>query len=323
MGEASGDNQQRNGLPMALAYSPMHLFDLSNEDYHGDLSRVSKSGLDLLHRCPKRFKWELIDGNRREPTEAMTIGTQAHVFTLEPGKISDHYMRAPQDAPKRPTERQLNAKKPSDETVKAIEYWRDFDTISKEKEVLTAERWEQLEGMSRAVWDNRFARQLLEEDGWAESTLLWTHPESGIDCKTRPDWLLKDGSIMVDLKTTKDAGPAFERSAMAFRYHVQAAFYMKAAEVALGQRPDKFIFLCVEKEPPFLCSVYVADEELIRAGEEEMETDLQVLQACRNTQQWPDYGDTVRPLRLPPWMRKQREAQAPTPSQPINTDLVF
>ena len=301
----------------------MHLFDQSNEDYHADLSRVSKSGLDLLHRCPKRFAWELLEGHRRPPTEAMAFGTQAHVFTLEPHRIADFYMKAPVDAPKRPTDRQLNAKKPSEETVKAIEYWRDFDAISKTKEVLTAERWDALIDMAANVRSNQFAEQLLTAEGWAESTLLWDHPGTGIPCKTRPDWLLKDLSIMVDLKTTKDAGQAFERSAMAFRYHVQAAFYMKAAEVALGQRPKKFVFLCVEKEPPYCVSVFVADDEFIAAGEEEMETDLQVLKACQESQRWPDYGDTVRPLRLPPWMRKQREAQAPTPSQPINTDLVY
>ena len=303
--------------------SPMHLFDLSDDAYHGDRSRISKSGLDVLHREPWKFKHQILDGHRPEPGPSLIHGKRTHTFVLEPGEVEKRYIKAPSDMPKRPTAAQLKAKKPSDATKEAIERWAEWDACAQGREVITADDWSMYEQAAAAVWDNKYGRALLEQDGWAESTLHFDDEASGVACKSRPDWLLKDGTCIVDLKTTRDAGPAFERSADKFRYHVQAGFYTEAVRRTLGMTPQAFIFLCVELEPPFSVAVYKADDEFVRAGWEEARVDLQVLAACRASGKWPGYGDTVRTLRLPPWKRNKTAAAAPATKEPISTDLVF
>ena len=79
---------------------------------------------------------------------------------------------------------------------------------------------------------------------------------TGLQCKCRPDWISADGGILVDLKTTEDASPReFQRSIAKWRYHVQAGWYMAGIEAAYGTRPSGFIFIAVEKKPPFAVGV--------------------------------------------------------------------
>ena len=324
MREDFGHHVARRDQPIDPATTPMHLFDQSNADYHADVGRVSKSQLDVLHKSPEKYRWQFIEGNRPETiSEALTDGQRAHVFTLEPGKVAEQFLIAPSDAPKKPTAAQLNAKKPSDATKAAIEWWAEWNEQAKGREIIPADKWNTYEQAAAAVWRNPYARELLEADGWAESTLHFTDEPTGIECKARPDWLLRDCSVVVDLKTTRDAGPKFERSADTFRYHVQSGFYTEAVRRTTGTTPQAFIFLCVELEPPFSVAVYKADADFVRAGLEEAQVDLQVLAACRSSDRWPGYGDIVRPLRLPPWKRNKTAAAAQAQAQPISTDLVF
>ena len=100
---------------------------ISNAAYHaGD--GISKSGLDLIARSPLHYfaKYRSPDRERDEPTEAMKLGTAVHSAVLEPESFASDYIVVPADAPRRPTTVQLNAKKPSDDTVIAIEWFSEL-----------------------------------------------------------------------------------------------------------------------------------------------------------------------------------------------------
>jgi hypothetical protein len=121
--------------------------------------------------------------------------------------------------------------------------------------------------MGRTVLRHPAAAMLLGLPGKAETTHMWTDASTGLECKCRPDWLTDDGSIVVDLKTTKDASPrGFKQSVANYRYHVQAAWYLHGLEQATGKRPDQFIFICVESTAPYAVAVYAADAEMIERG---------------------------------------------------------
>ena len=97
---------------------------------------------------------------------------------------------------------------------------------------------------------------------------------TGILCRCRPDFWRED-DIIVDVKTTEDASPEeFSRSLAKWRYHVQAPFYMDGIELATGRRPKGFVFLVVEKKPPYAVAAYTLDPESIELGRSEYRADL-------------------------------------------------
>lgn len=263
---------------------------MENADYHRHLA-VSKSGLDQIAKSPLHYWARFLDPNRvwPEPTPAMRLGTALHTHVLEHSKWDEQIAVAPTDINRR--------------TKEGREQWAAFEAAAKRKTVITADDAEKVQAMGRAVYGHPAAAMLLALPGKAETTHMWTDATYGIECKCRPDWLTDDGSIVVDLKTTKDASPrGFRRSIGEFRYQVQAAWYLHGLEQATGRRPDQFVFICVEKEPPYACAVYAADAEMIERGHQQAMADLGELAACRAADRWPSYSDQIETIGLPGWM---------------------
>ena len=149
--------------------------------------------------------------------------------------------------------------------------------------------------MSASVMTHPASKALLKMEGKAEQTFTWTDEATGEKCKCRPDWQTAD--LVVDLKTTKDASPrGFGQSVDNFRYHVQANWYLRGTPDA-----QQFLFIAVEKTPPFACVVYVASPEMVAAGGRVADENLARLAECRKKDYWPSYSDTIQTLDLPPW----------------------
>jgi hypothetical protein len=263
---------------------------MDNAAYHAHPA-VSKSHLDLIARSPLHYWARYLDPDRvaSEPTPAMRLGTALHTHVLELSKWDEQIAVAPGDINRR--------------TKEGREQWAAFEAAAKRKTVITADDAAQVMAMGRAVLSHPAAAMLLGLPGKAETTHMWTDASTGLECKCRPDWLTDDGSIVVDLKTTKDASPrGFKQSVANYRYHVQAAWYLHGLEQATGKRPDQFIFICVESTAPFACAVYAADAEMIERGHDQAMRDLAKLAVCRAADHWPSYSEQIETLSLPGWM---------------------
>jgi hypothetical protein len=77
---------------------------------------VSSTGLKLFARSAWHYK------NRVDidPTPSMLRGTLAHCAVLEPDALSQRYAVTPEDAPRRPSRAQWEAKNPSPESLEAM-----------------------------------------------------------------------------------------------------------------------------------------------------------------------------------------------------------
>lgn len=262
---------------------------MDNAAYHAH-SAVSKSHLDLIARSPLHYWARYLDPDRvaPEPTPAMRLGTALHTHVLELSRWDQEIAVAP------PINRLTKAGK---------EEWTAFMAASADRTVITADDAAQVMAMGRAVLGHPAAAMLLGLPGKAETTHMWTDAATGLDCKCRPDWLTDDGSIVVDLKTTKNASiQGFKRSVADYRYHVQASWYLHGLEQATGRRPDQFIFICVESTAPYACAVYAADAEMIERGHDQAMRDLAKLAVCRAADHWPSYSEQIETLSLPAWM---------------------
>jgi len=270
---------------------------MENADYHAHPA-ISKSHLDLIARSPLHYWARFIDPKRiiLEPTPAMRLGSALHTHVLELDKWDRDYAVAPDGIDRR--------------TKAGKETWAAFEADAVGKTMLSRDEADHVMHMGRAILSHPAAAMLLGLPGKAETTHMWTDGATGLECKCRPDWLTSDGTIVIDLKTTEDASPAgFRKSIAQWRYHVQAAWYTHSLEQATGIRPMQFIFIAVEKKPPYAVAVYAADEQMIEHGMKTAMRDLQRIAECRAAERWPGYSDQIEMISLPAWMTGSKTTQ--------------
>jgi len=162
---------------------------MDNADYHAHPA-ISKSHLDLIARSPLHYWARYVDPARvvPEPTAAMRLGTALHTHVLELSRWDAEIAVAPN------CDRRTKSGK---------EAFAAFEADSAGKTVITADDAEVVMAMGRSIMRHPGAAMLLGMDGKAETTHMWTDATYGLQCKCRPDWLTDDGSIVVDLKTTR------------------------------------------------------------------------------------------------------------------------
>ncbi len=264
------------------------MIDITNEQYHNDTTRISKSGLDLINRSPAHYYARYLDPTR-EPerkTAALIDGTAVHTAILEPRKFKDRYIVDPG------FDRRTNAGK-----ADLALFVRNYPG----KELLSKDTYYMAMKLREAMEKHPVAKRLLE-DGVPEETLHWQDRLTGAPCKARMDWL--SGRFIVDIKTTEDASPrAFGRSANTYRYPVQSAFYYDGM-VANDREVEGFIFIAVEKSPPYGVALYFSGDAEINLGRQLYLKNLETYMACVRSGTWPGYPHEVTQLRLPDWAYK-------------------
>lgn len=252
---------------------------MNNREYHADPA-IGKSMLDAIARSPRHYWARHIDPNRVEqpPTPAMVLGSAFHALLLEREVFEAEYVAAPA------VDRRTKAGK---------EAWAALEASG--KTVLAEDDIRALTGMAASVLEHPAASRLMGLPGRAEVSLFYEDGATGLRCKCRPDWLTESG-VIVDIKTTQDASPeAFRKSAYNFRYDVQAAHYT-AAQPGTG-----FVFIAVEKTPPYAVAVYEADDAVMRSGYQRRRDNLDRLAECLQRDEWPGYASTIQPLGVPGW----------------------
>lgn len=189
---------------------------------------------------------------------------------------------------------------------KQVRLWSDikaeWEKVNEHRTILNPEQWKTIHAMRDALMAHPAANALLTGiPGKAEKSVYWIDATTGVLCRCRPDWW-RDDNLIVDLKTTEDASPeGFARSIAKFRYDVQDAFYTDGVQQATGKRPKAFVFIAVEKKPPYGVGVYVLDAETKDLGRAQYQHDLRVYAGCLRTGEWPGYGDKIQTISLPAW----------------------
>lgn len=251
---------------------------ISNADYHADPA-VSASHLKAISISPLHYWARYVDPDRitPEPTPAMRLGSMVHCTVLEPHELPHRYLRVPDGIDRR--------------TKDGKAAWAELEASG--KELIKAADWDMAMAMAEACWRHPAAGKLLRQpDGLAELSFWWS--DGDLRCKCRPDLLA--GDVIVDLKTTTDASPAaFARAVVGFGYHLQAAHYLAGTGAA------RFVFLAVEKAPPYAVAVYELDAAALATGEQLRQEAMHVIRQCRQADHWPGYSDDCQTLSLPKW----------------------
>ena len=150
------------------------------------------------------------------------------------------------------------------------------------------------------MWGSVFAHPtagpLMKMNGVAEHSAFWTDPDTGVLCRCRPDWLVEDNKIIVDLKTAADFS-RIQRSFEDYRYYVQDPFYRAGLKAVTG---DDYDFLFIFVSTSINCGRYPVD--VIRLndaarfdGEQHYKADLKEYARCNKINDWQSITKIDRP----------------------------
>ena len=257
---------------------PCYVSDMPADVYHQHDS-ASSTGLRLLMRSPDHFK----NGEEKDQTRAMVLGSALHTACLEPDIFYDTYTLL-RSSENRMTSEYKEAKK---------EFGEEF--------VLVKPEIEKIEGMAKNLRKSAIADILYDPSTKKELSGFAIDPETGLMCRHRFDAIII-GDVAIDLKTTTDARkPAFEKKILNFGYHIQASFYADQHKWITGEEIKKFIFVAIETSAPYAVKVYELEPDSMDAGRKKYRQALNEYAQCKASDTWPAYDQEIETIGIPQW----------------------
>lgn len=244
---------------------------MTNKEYR-DYPAISRSDLWNFKKSPKHFKYA--KENPPEKTKALTFGGAAHKYVLEKDDFENEYAVAPN----------------IDKRTKAgKEAWAEFQASVGDKEIISADDFEVIKEMDKAIDENEVARKLLT--GECEQSFFWTDADTGEECKVRPDCMTEwEGKkYIVDYKTTDSCEDGhFEHSCRKFGYKFQAGMYREGVTLNTFEEYG-FAFVAQEKKPPYAVRVYICTDEFINQGLDQFRMFIGLYHDCKENDIWYGY----------------------------------
>ncbi|EAR7116981.1 exodeoxyribonuclease VIII [Salmonella enterica] len=289
-GEAA-DSIENGNFTVPDDIQPGIYYDIPNEAYHAGPG-VSKSQLDDIADTPAIYLWRKNAPVDTEKTKSLDTGTAFHCRVLEPEEFSKRFIIAPE------FNRRTSAGKEEEKTF--LE-----ECARTGRTVLTAEEGRKIELMYQSVMALPLGQWLVESAGYAESSVYWEDPETGILCRCRPDKIIPEFHWIMDVKTTADI-QRFRTAYYDYRYHVQDTFYSDGYRAQFGEIPT-FVFLVASTTTEcgrYPVEIFMMGEDAKLAGQREYRRNLQTLAECLNNDEWP----AIKTLSLPRWAKENANA---------------
>ena len=279
---------------------------LSNESYHKGPG-VSSTEIKLLatktpeHYYTKRSatpfgprdyrklyrEWEAEaeEAPSQQALDALAFGTACHTAILEPDLLDETVIEGPK------------VKRRSEKV------WKDFVEEHADRIVLLPKTYRLMKLIQARVLLHEYGRILFKpEDGGCEVSVFAEDPEFAVLRKIRMDKYNAAHGLIVDLKTTIDASlNGCRRAIENFWYHLSAPYYLDTFEHAFGERLSGFLFVFVEKEPPFGVRIVELDRASMEFGRRVNRRALRLWRECVDADHWPGYPPEPTLVELRPW----------------------
>lgn len=301
--------------------SPVVSYRQPDHDYRQDPALSQSEAKELL-KSPAHYQARY--GPNAEPfypTASMVFGSAVHHRILEPDTFADHWCSKSEHGGE-PTIPELKELLNSQGI--------SFKSTAKKSDLLS------LAFPDGVPVDKRCA---LSEDDWRhvhgvhaalrshDYTGLWFDPgqsnyskynELSIYAKTHQGHLIKgrldrahiegDKITILDLKTTdKVDARSFQRKLVDLRYDLQASWYTRLASEAFASMEIEFIFVAVERKPPYGICLYRASESILDNGNRLMDKALNIFGERVAIDDWPAYPPEIVDLELPSWESMQHD----------------
>lgn len=262
---------------------------------------ISKHDADLCWKAPVLYR----DKHRlkRKPSADMVTGTVAGAMLL--GLPYDELAaEVPAGAPRRPTQAQRDAAKPSEKTLEAIQWWDEFAERAGDKPIITQVDLSGFRACVEEVQKNPDVAKLLARPVASEVSMFWICPVTGLARRGRPD-RIREGNIVIDLKKTACADVrAFQRQIVEYRYDVQAAEYVDGLKELTGE-DFRFYWICYESDAPYLSACYEASDSMLALGRVRRDRAVRKISECIQSGVWGGYQTGIPVIEPPTWIARE------------------
>lgn len=200
---------------------------------------LSKTSLMAFRRSPAHYINYLMEP--KVQTDALVLGSLLDCMVFAPMETAGRFIVAP-DINKRTNEGRAA--------------WQQFQEDNATKTIVTADQWKTAEHMTAALMLNPKSNEYLTAASHVQRRLNWTDTEHNLPFVGIADADSETPDFVIDLKTSANPfGDDFARDAFKYGYHIQSALYLEGFRRALRRFPT-FMFIVVEKEPPYGVAVY-------------------------------------------------------------------
>jgi len=266
---------------------------MSNDEYHARPEFSSSQLKDLLRSSAHFYSHNIIKEHERETKKHLDFGTLAHTLFLEPEQFHNEFAVIPADAPKPPTDVMRNAKNPSEDSIKRVQWWDAFAAEHGTKITISAE---QLAGAERIANNLRMLSSYADMQnnyGMPEASIFFTDPVYDLSLRIRPD--SRDAR---HFKFSKDSGD--------LGYSLSASMYREGFQQYYGteSKPD-FIYLVAENVAPFNVKQYRASDLFLSVGDTQYRKAKELLAESLLINEWDGYSLEMEDLFLPSYMTKK------------------
>jgi len=248
------------------------IYNITIAEYH-NASAFSRTQLMTFDKSPYHFWYEHLSGLaiKKEPTEAMVIGSAIHTLLLEPELFEQQYAVLP---------------KIDRRTTKGKEAYALFTIEYADKIILSHDQYALISAIKENVMKHDIMHTLLS-DVQFEQSIFWTDEETGLQFKVRPD--IWSNKMILDLKTAEDVTPnLFKSSAYKNGYYLQAGMMWEACRV-LHKPFEVFGLLAIEKKEPHVPMLFLMKDNAIEFGWELFQNHKKRLKKCIEINKWPAY----------------------------------
>jgi exodeoxyribonuclease VIII len=211
--------------------------------------------------------------------DAAHLGTAAHALTLDAGEFDREVAVQPE----------INRR-----TKEGRAQYAEWLESVGDRAVITQKQHDTARRMRDAVLAHPYAGPLLL-GARTEISMAWN--ADGQDRKARVDAVC--GDVLVDLKTTRDAGPAYARGIFRYDVHMQLAWYADA--LALHEMPTNYwMIVAVDSVEPHGVAVYQLPPLALDKGREAYQSALEKLRAMGPREH--GYGAEPIMVEVPKWI---------------------
>lgn len=259
------------------------IYDMPDEVYHSR-PELSSTGARLLLESPAEFKYR--QDHPQPGKRDYDIGHAAHSKVLGVGSGVIGY----------PEEHLTPSGNVS--TKAATVAWAEEQRAAGLVPVSPADV-AAVDAMAEAVLSHPKAREILELDGHREVSVF--NEVDGVPTRARLDVLA--GDVGADLKTTRKKAHAegFSRESGELKYFVQETWYRDALS-AEGIELSRFVFIAVEKTPPYLVGVNEHDIIFREMGKTAASEARARYRHGVENNDWPGYSEEIELASPPAWM---------------------
>jgi len=251
--------------------------NLSNTEYHA-YAAISSSDVKMVHKSTLAH-WK---AKVYKSSTAFDTGTAVHDMVLENGANT---LRGP-------------------ETRRGKDWSTAYaDAQAEGKTLLTMSDYDLARNVADSVLFHPAGQRMAGRDVINEASFFATDPATGLEIKCRPDSYWQEQGVVYDIKTCQDSSPrGVAKQMIDYGYAIQAAFYLHVMQQA-GMNAERFVFVNVEKTPPYAVSVNELSEEFLAWGQQQMHKTLSKIKSASDDGYYPTgWSDRVNVIELPRWL---------------------